>query len=206
MNKNIFTDVKQDQFIDPQINFCQETLANRDPGTAYSFSEADWDRMADIYALSFTGMPWFEDWNREQARKTFAEYLARGADFVASYSSSDVKNQGTIPVAMGIGLALSEYSGSNELIALGISPQAYYIAELCTAPEARRLGYGGKILEQLISGSSRLNCPEIVARTREDNYDMIRILVKADFIECGKYLAETGGLSSTRVVYRKLLN
>ena len=126
--------------------------------------------------------------------------MAKGADFVVVFDE-ETASPSSGPLALGIGFKLSLYDGRDEIEVFGVSPEAYYIADLCTAPEARGRGLCSQIVEDLINRARDLTCPEVVSRTRTDNIAMIGIFERLGFKLIGAYPAETGGLYSTRVVY-----
>jgi RimJ/RimL family protein N-acetyltransferase len=157
--------------------------------------------LASIYAESFNGAPWFEQWSFDAAQTELRECSAKGADFIVGLDTAGS------PIGFGVGYSINIYSGKDLLCDLGLinrnnSERIYYIAELCTAQEARGQGVCSQVVRGLIGSARGQGYEEIITRTRSDNENMIRIFQRVGFAELGRYVTETGGVSSERVVLK----
>jgi ribosomal protein S18 acetylase RimI-like enzyme len=157
--------------------------------------------LANIYADSFNGPPWFEEWSLDSAVSELRQSVDKGADFIVGLDRE------ASPVGFGVGYAITKYSGRDFLLDLGFVNSnnikgTYYIAELCTAPKARGLGICSQVVRGLIESAQGQGYNEVLTRTRADNENMLRIFKRAGFSEVGRYEAETGGICSERVVLR----
>jgi RimJ/RimL family protein N-acetyltransferase len=163
------------------------------------------DRLSVIYAEAFSGAPWYEKWTIDEARAELKSLADRGSVFIVSLDPETGD-----PVGCGIGLPLSDRVSSASFRERGLLSEediaaSFYVAELCTAANARNRGVCSDVLAGLLQAGREAGFERAITRTRTDNDGMIRIFARNGFKHLVQYSTATGGVASERIVFEGTL-
>jgi len=155
------------------------------------------EESARLYAASFRGPPWFENWTETQATQEIQAQLSAGAWMILATDS----NQAILGLALTIPLRMSPRG--NDFSGLPLSNECWYFSDFCVAAEAQNLGLGKRLLQAAAELSASFGADSMLTRTKLDNFAARRAFERLQFEIVANLVSETGGCSSERVVYLK---
>ena len=152
--------------------------------------------MVEMYIPAFSQFPWYETWTPETALGEITRSIEAGYEFMICRIGEQV-------VGFGIGEPFSPDTNDDHqtLLDLGLSPNSYYVGELVTHQNFRKMGVCSGIMRTLINHARDSLHSEICLRTRENNEALFGVMKGCDLQEYARYDAVTGGVCSKRIIF-----
>lgn len=161
-----------------------------------SLSESDIQQMSEMYAVAFSEAPWNEIWSREDARVEIENAIESSNDFILCKIADIVTGFAIAKI-----LCPEEFPEHQTLVSLGLQQDSYYISELVTHHSYRKKGIASNLISNLFKHACRFDYSEVSLRTKTTNIALLGILKRLKFKEMAEYEVNTGGVTSTRVIF-----